>query len=87
MKPYQYAAFWLAGFVSYLLIVFAGYALIPEGTLLEIAQSHSPYISGEDWDNFMGYLIFIGSGVLNGALIWLSMAAIKSRNPNHENAK
>ena len=87
MKPYQYAAFWLAGFFSYLLIVFAGYVLIPEGTLLEIAQSYNPYISGEDWDNFMGYLIFIGSGVVNGALIWLGAATIKSTSLKHTKTK
>jgi hypothetical protein len=72
MKPYQLALFWLVFFGSYLIIVFFGYVLIPEGTLLEAVLKVKPDINSEEWDNFMGYVIFIGSAVVWGVTASLS---------------
>ncbi|WP_330985190.1 MULTISPECIES: hypothetical protein [Enterobacterales] len=84
MKPYQFALLWLAFFGSYLIIVAVGYILIPEGSLFEVAVKFFGYINSEDWDNIMGYLIFIGSGLLNAGLVWSVSAACmrKQRRTN-----
>ncbi len=71
MKPFKLALFWLAFFATYLIIALAGYSLIPEGALVDIAMKYKPDITNEGWDNFMGYLIFIGSALVNAILIWI----------------
>ena len=74
MKPHQFALFWLAFFGTYLIIAFAGYVLIPEGALLDTVMKYSSDITNEGWDNFTGYVIFIGSALVNAVLIWAVMS-------------
>ena len=71
MKPHQFVFCWFAAFGSYLVITFSSYAFLPEGILLELITKYTGDISGESWDNFMGYVIFIGSGLVNAVLIWI----------------
>ncbi|WP_314138323.1 hypothetical protein [Buttiauxella noackiae] len=71
MKPHQFVFYWFAAFASYLLIVFSSYGFLPEGILLELITKYTGDISGESWDNFMGYVIFIGSALVNAVLIWI----------------
>ena len=71
MKPLQLVLFWLMFFGTYLIIALAGYVLIPEGALVDIAMKYKTDLTNEDWDNFMGYVIFIGSALVNAILIWI----------------
>ncbi|RJT24032.1 hypothetical protein [Buttiauxella izardii] len=71
MKPHQFVLCWLAAFGSYLIIVFSSYAFLPEGILLELVTKYTGDISADRWDNFVGYLMFIGSALVNAVLIWI----------------
>jgi len=82
MKPKHFALIWFCSFSSYLAIIFLMDSLIPLGTLLGWYNSLFGQISGYEWDELTGDLIFLGGAAINGILVWLVAAiAIKRQRP------
>jgi hypothetical protein len=79
MKPSQYVLIWIAGSVSFIVILVTIFALIPENVAYSLLTEKTGFITEESWANIFMTLIHLTSFLLNISLIWFIAFLLKKR--------
>lgn len=79
MKPSQYVLIWIAGLVSFIVILVTIFALIPENVAYSLLTEKTGFITEESWANIFMTLIHLTSFLLNISLIWFIAFLLKKR--------
>lgn len=79
MKPSQYVLIWIAGSVSFIVILVTIFALIPENVAYSLLTEKTGFITEASWANIFMTFIHLTSFLLNISLIWFIAFLLKKR--------